>query len=131
MPRRKSPHGTYAAYKRHLSENTPVCGPCRQAQSDHDGNRLSRFDRRVTPPAAAARTVAPAAESESELESASLQNANWSQAREAFQRCTIDLLSMAHDDYLYGVIDVMDEMVELLETWTAGYEQEHGPVTPS
>lgn len=131
MPRPKAPHGTYAAYKRHLAEDTPVCGPCRQAQSDHDANQPARFGRRDRPSATVAPPFAPAAQLESELESGSLQNPNWSDAAEKFKRCTIDLLSMAHDDYVYGVTDIMDEMNDLLAEWVAGYEQEHGSIVPS
>jgi hypothetical protein len=32
MARPRAPHGTYAAYKRHLSEKTEVCAPCAAAQ---------------------------------------------------------------------------------------------------
>jgi hypothetical protein len=39
MPRAKSPHGTYAAYRRHLADKTPVCDPCRAAQGEHDASR--------------------------------------------------------------------------------------------
>lgn len=131
MPRPKAPHGTYAAYKRHLKEDTTVCGPCRQAQSDHDSEQPARFERRSRAAAAAKPSFTPAAELESELESGSLENANRSDAAEMFKKCTIDLLSMAHDDYLYGVTDIMSEMNELLAQWVAGYESEHGPITPS
>lgn len=131
MPRPKAPHGTYAAYKRHLKEDTPVCGPCRQAQSDHDADQPARFERRTRPAATGSPTFTPAAELESELESDSLQNANSSDAAEMFKRCTIDLLSMAHDDYLYGVVDLMAEMNDLLAQWVAAYEKDRGPVVPS
>lgn len=42
MPRPRAPHGTYAAYRRHLREKTAVCGSCRAAQHDTDRDRNAK-----------------------------------------------------------------------------------------
>lgn len=54
MGRPESPHGTVAAYKRHLRRHEEPCGPCRQANTD-----ARRGDRR-SPAVSAAVTRLPA-----------------------------------------------------------------------
>lgn len=39
LARPKAPCGTYAAYRRHLREKTPICQPCRDAKRTDSRNR--------------------------------------------------------------------------------------------
>lgn len=108
MPRPKSPCGTYPAYQRHLREKTPVCDPCRRAQREHDAGRASAWRRGDRGPAAPVHIRVPEADPLVQRRE---------DVREMFRKCAVDLLDFVRDDYLYGVIDVMGEMSDLLETW--------------
>jgi len=64
MARPKAPCGTYAAYRRHLREKTPVCAPCRDAKRENSRARsqsaASRLAKQAALEAEKAATVVPA-----------------------------------------------------------------------
>lgn len=47
MARAKAPCGTYAAYRRHLREKSPVCDACREAQRSDSAKRSSSAGARL------------------------------------------------------------------------------------
>lgn len=106
MPRPKSPCGTYPAYQRHLREKSDVDPACRRAQQEHDGRRSRSVWARAVEQRPAPRAPSPEVALSREQ-----------QLREAFRKCVADLVGFVEDDYLYGVIDVMAEMEELLGAW--------------
>ena len=101
MPRPKSPCGTYPAYQRHLREKTPVCDACREAQRARDSGSRRRMIRANDAPTVA-RVVNPR-----------------DRVRAMLGKCVVDLADFVEDDYLYGVVDLMDEMNELVAEWSA------------
>lgn len=63
MVRPKAPCGTYAAYRRHLREKTPVCDACRDAKRQNSRERSnsaeSRREKQVEREAAKAAAAVP------------------------------------------------------------------------
>ena len=103
MPRPQAPCGSYSAYRRHLLKREPIDDACRRAQREHDAGRGARSWRKDVEPAPAPVVTIPAEPGAA--------------AREMFAKCAADLIDFVADDYLFGVIDLMGEMNELLEQW--------------
>lgn len=110
MARSKSPCGTYAAYQRHLREETPVDPACRAAQQDHDRGRSRRLTAVARPPAGApVLSVSPAQACAA--------------ARRAFREAVATLAELAAGDDLYAVIDNAAVVDELLEAWCGAADE--------
>lgn len=120
MPRRKAPCGTYAAYQRHLARQEEVDALCRRAQRDHDAAR--RRSGRSTDHAEVVRLETPRRDP---------QEAKRAAVREMFAKCVVDLDRFVQEDYLYGVVDLMAEMDELLDAWCEAAGTARGEVSPS
>ncbi|WP_454130142.1 hypothetical protein [Microbacterium aurum] len=108
MPRPKSPCGSYSAYQRHLRERAPIDPACRRAQQEHDAGRSGRERPRPARPLPAA--LPPAAAGDE-------RDAQRERARLMLVKCADDLADFIDTGYLYGVLDLMAEMNELVEQW--------------
>lgn len=78
MPRPQAPHGTYAAYRRHLREKSDVCEPCRGAQLAADRERAAKADEEA--PTVPVSAPVPAPERDDALRTDRLGRLRWNLA---------------------------------------------------